>query len=284
MKIKDKICVAITLMIVILLLTFHVQIQDTANQILVNAGLKQEQTNASLYAGISEQLFEYDCMIASGEIYAYAPDFVEDDIYTFLQGPKSWAKGITWSGEWSLAYTKGQYFGGFGCGFCCAANLYCTFSDYECSPLDAYEYAKEVTGYAPTKKNAAIDWGNLKVLLQKMGFQCDVYYKPATYEEFQEQIKNCKSAVVLVCSDNDDTFWKDIPGHYVTISLYNDVTDDVFLADSGSPKNNRTRVPLRYIYDALKTTSKFQYLMVDSFSEDHNQWKHNGIDDQWVAP
>ncbi|MDD6193360.1 MAG: chaperonin [Lachnospiraceae bacterium] len=281
---KDKISGIVTLILIVLVLLFRTEIQNEANQILIRAGLKEPPSQNHSYAGISAQLFKYDEMIASGEILAYAPELSEDNVYTFLQGPKSWTKGITWSGEWCMEYAKGQYFGSFGCGFCCIANLYSTFSDYECSPLDVYEYAMEVTGYAPARKNAAIDWGNMKVLLQKMGFQCDVYYKPASYEEFQEQIKNCKSAVVLVCSANDDTFWKNIPGHYVTISLYDETTDEVFLGEPGSPTKNRTRVQLRYIYDALKTTSKFQYLMVDSYSDDQNQWKHDGIDDQWVAP
>lgn len=281
---KDKISGIVTLILIVLVLLFHTEIRNGTNQLLIKAGLKEPPIENSCYAGISAQMFTYECMIASGEILAYAPELTEDDVYTFLQGPKSWARGIPWSGEWCLEYAKGQYFGSFGCGFCCIANLYSTFSDYECSPLDVYEYAMEVTGYAPTRKNSAIDWGNLKVLLQKMGFGCDVYYKPATYEEFQEQIKHCKSAVVLVCSANDDTLWKKVPGHYVTISLYDETRDDVFLADPGSPTRNRTRVPLRYIYDALKTTSKFQYLMVDSYTESANQWLHDGIDDNWVTP
>ena len=281
---KDKICGIVTLILIILVLLFRTEIQDGTNQIMVKAGLKEPPSQNSVYAGVSAQLFQYDEMIASGEILAYAPELTEDDSYTFLQGPKSWAKGIPWSGEWCMEYAKGQYFGSFGCGFCCIANLYSTFSDYECSPLDVYRYAMEVTGYAPARQNAAIDWGNMKVLLKKMGFQCDVYYKPDTYGEFQKQIKQCKSAVVLVCSANDDTFWQSIPGHYVTISLYDETNDEVFLGEPGSPTKNRTRVPLRYIYDALKTTSKFQYLMVDGYSESQNQWKHNGIDDNWIAP
>lgn len=282
---KDNIkgMVALLLLAVSVLL-FHAKIQNHEHNIFANSGLKEPSNQDNLYAGVSSRLFQYDRMIASGEILAFAPELTEDDIYSFLQGPKAWADGTTWSGEWCMEYAKGQYFGEFGCGFCCMANLYGTFSGHECSPLDVFEYAKEVTGYAPTKASAAIDWGNMKILLQKMGFQCDVYGKPDTYEEFQEQIKNCKSAVVLICSANDDTFWENNPGHYVTVSLYDEITDEVFLTESGSPDKNRTRIPLRYIYDALKTTSKFQYLMVDDYTEENNQWKHDGIDDKWIAP
>ena len=45
-------------------------------------------------------------------------------IYTYLQGPKSWNQGIDWSGEWGESYMDGGSFGGFGCGLCCMANIY----------------------------------------------------------------------------------------------------------------------------------------------------------------
>ena len=60
--------------------------------------------------------------------------------------------------------------------------------------------------------------------------------------------------------------------------------DTVFLAEPGSPTNNRTRIPLRYVYDALKTTSKFQYLLVEQYQEEENQWKESGIDENWNRP
>ena len=282
---KRKIICGVTAMIlIIILLLFRTQIQDCAKEITNKLHPKENVTQNVPFEGICAKQFRYYQMIGSGEILAYAPEFTEDDVYTFLQGPKAWGNGVPWSGEWCQEYAKGQYFGSFGCGFCCIANLYCTFSGYLCSPLDVYKYAGEVTGYAPARASAAIDWGNMKVLLQKMGFQCDVYYKPDSYEDFQEQIKNCKSAIVLVCSANDDTFWKNIPGHYVTISLYDETKDDVFLGEPGSPTKNRTRIPLKYVYDALKTTSKFQYLTVDAYASKDNRWKHDGIQEQWNRP
>ena len=208
----------------------------------------------------------------------------EPEVYTFLQGPRAWSEGIAWSGEWCLFGVKGNSFGNFGCGLCCMANIYDTLSPYEVSPWDMCEYARSVSGYAPKRKAGAIDWGNMKEVLKKCGVSCDVYYKPDSYEIFQRQIAEAKSAVVLVCSANDDTYWKDTPGHYVNIWLYQEEDDTVFLAEPGSPTNNRTRIPLRYVYDALKTTSKFQYLLADEYQEENNQWKETGIDENWNRP
>ena len=36
----------------------------------------------------------------------------------------------------------------------------------------------------------------------------------------------------------------------------------MFLADPADPDGNRNYIPLRYVYDALKTVSKYQYLLV----------------------
>ena len=57
-------------------------------------------------------------------------------IYTYLQGPKSWNQGIDWSGEWGESYMDGGSFGGFGCGLCCMANIYSSLTPYQCSPVD----------------------------------------------------------------------------------------------------------------------------------------------------
>ena len=34
----------------------------------------------------------------------------------------------------------------------------------------------------------------------------------------------------------------------------------------------------------LQTVSKYQYLLVNGYSEEQNQWKQDGIDEAWVAP
>ena len=104
------------------------------------------------------------------------------------------------------------------------------------------------------------------------------------YEAFREQMKQGISAIVLVSSYDDDTFWKDRSGHYVNIWSFNPDTEEVFLAEPGSPTNNRSWIPLRYVYDALKTSSEYQYIMVDEYNEDTNNWKHNGINIEWNFP
>ena len=161
------------------------------------------------------------------------------------------------------------------------ANIYSTLTPYECSPWDMYEYATQATLYYPTKESGAIGWDDMKQTLVSVGFTCENCSKPATYEEFQEQMTHTDSAIVLVSSGEDDTFWKDTAGHYVNIWLYQKDSDMVFLAEPGDPENNRTWIPLRYVYDALKTVSQYQYLTVTAYAEESNQWKWNGIDDVW---
>lgn len=250
---------------------------------LLGQALSEEEQKTKLYVGFGELPGQ---VISQEERKALIQAFIleEQEVYTFLQGPRSWTEGIFWSGEWCYLSVKGNTFGNFGCGLCCMANIYDTLSPYEVSPWDMCEYARTASGYAPTRKSGAIDWGNMKVVLQSCGMICDVYYKPDTYEAFQAQMAEAKSAVVLVSSNDDDTFWKDTPGHYVNIWLYEPESDTVFLAEPGSPENNRTRIPLKYVYDALKTTSQFQYLAVDEYREENNQWKADGIDEIWNRP
>lgn len=178
----------------------------------------------------------------------------------------------------------GNSFGGFGCGLCCMANIYSTLSGYECSPLDMYEYAKTSSSYYPTGRSGAISWKDMEKTLKKTGFSCDLRRKPATYEEFRTQMKQAKSAVVLVSSYNDNKFWNATAGHYVNIWLYRDNSQEVFLAEPGSPDSNRLWIPLRYIYDALKTSSEYQYLTVSSYTEVTNEWKWDAINDNWNPP
>lgn len=164
------------------------------------------------------------------------------------------------------------------------ANIYNTLSPYEISPWDMCEYAVSVSNYAPSGESGAIDWRHMKYVLQTCGVTGYLLHKPDTYEEFQEQMEDMKSAVVLISSKNDDAYWKNTPGHYVNIWLYQREDDTVFLAEPGSPENNRSRIPLRYVYDALKTVSTFQYLLVEEYQEEENLWKADGIDELWNPP
>lgn len=275
--------ISVSVLVLFVLLLFSGAKKETAESTVTNQTAESEVEEVKLNIGVCEALGQ---VLSEEEkrllMEAFRID--ENEVYTFLQGPRSWSEGIPWSGEWCLFGVKGNSFGNFGCGLCCMANIYDTLSPYEVSPWDMCEYAMEVSGYAPRKKSGAIDWGNTKEVLKKCGVSCDVYYKPESYELFQQQIANAKSAVVLISSNNDDTFWKDTPGHYVNIWLYRAEDDTVFLAEPGSPTNNRTRIPLRYVYDALKTTSKFQYLLVEQYQEQENQWKKSGIDENWNRP
>lgn len=164
------------------------------------------------------------------------------------------------------------------------ANIYDTLADDKGSPLDAYKFARKYSGYLPTPQSGAIGWGDMKNCLRKMGMVCDLYYKPDSYEEFQNQMARCESMIVLVTSNEDDTFWKHTSGHYVNIWLYDESDDTVFLAEPGSPTNNRKRIPLRYVYDALKTISQFQYIRVDEYNVENDTWHPDGIVDNWTMP
>ncbi len=208
----------------------------------------------------------------------------EQDVYTFLQGPRSWEEGIPWSGEWSQFQVDGNTFGSFGCGLCCLANIYDTLSPYEASPWGMFWFAIKVSDYAPDGMYGAIDWEAMRDTLRRSGVQAKLHKKPETYEKFQQQVKNSRSIIALVCSGNDNSFWQDTPGHYVNIWLYQENDDTVFLAEPGNPERNRTRIPLRYVYDALKTASRFQYLSVKGYLEEENQWHASGIAESWNRP
>lgn len=232
---------------------------------------------ADLYA----RMFRSGLFSPGLKVDALSPEERTAIVYTFLQGPKAFQEGRPWSGAWCGNVVRGNSFGGFGCGLCCMANIYGTLTNYECSPWDMYEYAVTASAYAPSEESGAIGWDDMKAVLSSLGFECEACVKPATYEEFQEQMKQAESAVVLVSSAYDDAFWKDTPGHYVNIWLYREDTDMVFLAEPGDPDNNRTWIPLRYVYDALKLVSPYQYLSVRSYSEEGNLWKHDGISGEW---
>lgn len=271
------------LLLFLLLFLLVMQFTEVEKQPETENGGNTQIGEKGLYVGPANWLKEN---LSKEEKQALIQAFTieEQDIYTFLQGPKSWEEGISWSGEWSQFRIEGNPFGGFGCGLCCLANIYNTLSPYEVSPWDMCEYAIEVSKYAPDGKYGAIDWEPMRDTLKSCGVRSELYRKPKGYKKFQKQIKNAKSAIVLICSGDDDTYWQDTPGHYVNIWLYREEDDTVFLAEPGSPTNNRSRVPLRYIYDALKSISRFQYLLVKGYLEEDNQWKADGIDEIWNCP
>lgn len=203
----------------------------------------------------------------------------EKEMYTFLQGPKSWGKRLPWSGEWGTSFYDGGSFGGFGCGLCCIANIYSSLTKYQCTPVDAYRYAKRETEYGG---GAAIAWGYIRRTLDSLGFACGVRKKPETYREFQKDIRKSQSAIVLVSSADSKCYWKETPGHYVTVFLYDSQSDSIFLADSGDPEHNRERVPLKKIYKSLKTASEWQYLLVGEYDKKEDKWRHKKAEGNWV--
>ena len=203
------------------------------------------------------------------------------EVYTYLQGPKSWKSRLDWSGKWGNTMYDGGSFGAFGCGLCCLANIYSTDAAGECSPIDMYRYTKKYTEYGG---GGAIAWEYMLQTLNRTGFTAELCNKPGNYEEFRSSIAASTSSIVLVSSANSTCYWKDTPGHYVTIFLYDAQNDQIFLADSGDPEHNRHWVKLKKIYKSLKTDSDYQYLRVTGYTADQDSWKHKDASGTWVRP
>ena len=135
----------------------------------------------------------------------------QDSIYSFSQGPKAWKTKRTWSGSWGNLIIDGNAFGNFGCGFCCMANIYSTISNYKCSPVDMYSYAKDVSNYMPSPGVGAIGWQPMKQTLKTCGFSVTLSQKDLNYEDFQKKLQASHATIVLICSQNDDTYWPNTP-------------------------------------------------------------------------
>ena len=210
----------------------------------------------------------------------------EEDIYSFLQGPKAWKKRKTWSGTWADEYTDiGLKFGSFGCGHCCIAGIYDTLSPYKISPLDAFEFSRKHSVYYPTKKSGAIGWEAMSDSLDQMGVNCSLKRKPKDYSTFQYKMNEAVGAVILLHSDDPDSFWGHIKGHYVTIWNYDPEEDTVFLANPGDYKLNRKTIDLKKCYDYLKDVSSFQIMYIYGYDEAFDTWQpESGIKEKWVAP
>lgn len=208
----------------------------------------------------------------------------DSDIYTFSQGPVAWEDKKTWSGQWGDMSVDGNRFGAFGCGFCCMANIYCTLTDYKASPIDVYKYAKETTNYTPSVGAAAIAWKYMEQVLEQMGMEVELKNKTLDIEDFKRDVERSEAMVVLVNSNEDDSFWKNTPGHYVTIWRYDEDTNTVLVGDSGDPDRNRQRIKLKTVYKALKMASEYQYLMVNNYQEENNVWQWDRITENWISP
>ncbi len=250
--------------------------------------LQQTQTNQQNPISSSETTLDITCSPLNTSTISptCSPSQAtkDDGIFSYSQGPKAWEAKRVWSGSWAEMTLDGNKFGSFGCGLCCLANIYSTLSGHVCSPIDMYDHAKEVSNYTPSYGYGAIDWNAMQSTILSCGFSSSLEKKPLKYKKFKHTVANIPCAVVLVSSYYNDTFWKNTPGHYVTIWNYSSEDDTVFLSDSGDPNRNRQRIPLRYIYDALKESSNYQLLCIHSYSEDENQWGWDEISDEWIAP
>lgn len=204
-----------------------------------------------------------------------------EEIFTYLQGPKSWSQRRDWSGSWGSEFYDGGSFGAFGCGLCCLANVYSTVSNFQCTPVDIYQFAKRNTGY---NGGGAIAWKYMDNILTSLGMQSSLRRKPDNYNEFKKQISEASCSIVLVSSDASKCYWTDTPGHYVTVFLYDKENDMVFLADSGDPSHNRQWVDLRKIYKSLKSASEWQYLCIGDYNKENDTWKHKALNGEWVKP
>lgn len=192
-------------------------------------------------------------------------------IVSYFQGSASWKSKLIWSGDWGTKEYKEKNFGAFGCGLCAMANIYSSLTPYYCSPLDMYNYAKKNSGY---RGAGAIEWWNMRTVLEKTGFSCEMGKKPKDYKEFQRLVSRSKAMIILVSNHNKKSMWKNTTGHYAAIFLYDPATDKVFLTDSGSYERNRKWVPLKKIYQSLKTISDYQYLSVTSYEKKNDTWKN----------
>lgn len=244
-----------------------------------HVGKMQSRKNAS-----DTEVMEVTATAEPEETPSPAPKQTKDPaqrVYTFLQGPKSWKRQIDWSGEWGEAAMDGGYFGAFGCGLCCMANIYSSLTPFQSSPVGMYQFAKNNTDY---RGGMAIEWGYMRQGLTKLGFDCQVKKKPGSYERFVQDIQKAEASIVLVSSRDSKVYWKNTPGHYVTIFLYDQEKDTVLLADSGNPNHNRKRVSLKKIYRSLKTASNWQYLVVEDYQRQKDNWRNKTADGNWVKP
>ena len=130
----------------------------------------------------------------------------------------------------------------------------------------------------------AIDWGYMKATLKELGFTSDVFRKPSKYEAFQKLVKESLACIVVVSSNDSDCYWKDTPGHYVTLFLYDEKSDKIFLGDSGDLTHNRQWVPLKKVYRSLKKSNPWQILQVTSFDKSKDNWKHKGFGGNAILP
>ena len=277
-------CTILLIILVLLLILIVMDRDQKESQMLQSEPVSEVQSESAEETEPAAQTEPVTERVTEEPVLPGPAPVAETDIYTFMQGPKAWEGKVDFSGSWCHEFLADQEFSVFGCGLCVLANIYSTLTPYDCSPLDMYYYAQEVSGYRPVSGYGAIDWPYLKQTLKSVGISSRLRYKGSSYLRFRQIIERSIGAIVLISSAYDDTYWHDVEGHYVTIWLYNREDDTVFLSDSGNPDHNRQRIPLRYIYDALKKSSSYQYLAVTDVDPEANTWQHDGINIKWKKP
>lgn len=184
-------------------------------------------------------------------------------MYSFVQTTWKYYPDPRWTGPWSCIEAGGQKFFYFGCGICSLTNVYDTLTGDVVSPSDMYQWCRDYTDYNPDSGKGALSWGQLSEMCRKLELDASIHKKPPSYEQFCEDAASHEAVLVLVCKYNDTTLWSQTEGHYVTLWDYDAPSGTVFVADS-SGLHNRHRVSLLNVYNALKTSSQYQYMLFES--------------------
>lgn len=201
-------------------------------------------------------------------------------IVKYYQGAQSYKSGLQWSGNWCYKKYNGKKFGSFGCGICSLANVYASLTKFGGSPIDMLEFLKSKASY---KGAGAVSWSNLAKGAKKLGFTASTGKKPSKYKDFQNIMKKSKAMIVLV-GKGKKSHWKKTSGHYISLFLYEKKNDIVFVADSGSLKNNGQWIPLKVIYNSLKKSSERQFLSFKSYNKKADTWKNKVFTGTCIYP
>ena len=221
------------------------------------SGMVTFAAEAPRKATMSEQIRAAHRMAAQ---YQETP--AEKKIYSYVQVPPEYCVNGNWSGDWVRQVYGGQEFFHFGCGVCCLSNMFSTITKRAVAPDMMLEWAREYSSYNPDCGRGAISWSQLRKVCEALELPAVVKQKPAAYEDFRADVQAARTTMVLVCKENDDKLWFYTRGHYVNLWEYDPATDTVFVTDA-SGLFNRSRVPLRDVYNALKTKSDAQYMCVN---------------------
>ena len=243
--------------------------ETAAEEIIIEIINETEETTAETERAAEEETEEETEESTEAEVSplhnlkGYYETRNEMGIYSFVQCPFDFYPDPRCTGDWVNITAGGQEFMYFGCGTCCLSNIWSTLTGEVITPDVMFERAKEKTDYNPDSGIGAISWRQLKQVLSESGLNVETKRKPSDYELFKKDAAEASTLLVLVCKDNDDKLWFYTNGHYVTIWEYDPETETVFVADP-SGMFNRMRVDLIDIYNALKTSSDAQYMMIRS--------------------